>query len=685
MAAPAFIQKLIAPWKVKTYSLSDIGVEAGAFSSWRPQSHVESAYEKNAIAYACIKRIATDVAGVPVMFLRDPDDDTSWVDDTDPTYMLFTRPNQVFTLRRLIEWTVMFRQLRGECFWLMDVGRGATKKIYPWYDPLGWKERVSRTEGLTGWDFRQGDTTFNAMPSEVLWFGNLNPRNPYRGLSPLSAAAGALGIDNTADNLQGDTLARGGERGLLLSTEMALDEEQIAQHRRNLAARRPGNGKASRDIILPDGLALNDPKFTREDLNFLNMQNMSKRKICAVYGMAPVLIGDDESAQYKSAPEAIKLYWRQTLLPLLRSIEDTWDAYFLGVRNTGVYVRFDLSEVTSLREDDQNLALTARVHHQMGISLVEINDRLGLGYSPEAMEAADAAKKERESRAAEMWLSRRQPGVVKAAAKLDNATIKARYHDISTKLQRDRMLQRLHKMTYEAISALGVEYGRRAAAAVRATAMPIDDMTGRHAAAKIRELEGDLSNDLVGAVEPGMTRAAEIGIVSIQDLVTGKAAEPWHDRRKQARFSPEVDEVMRLRRRLVLQAAVNWIDSMLDFVAVLSGEIATSGGTLDELAAGIRTQFEQVGRSRAQTIAATELGTIYNVSRFSEMAEQGFEHHEWLSAVDEVTRDTHYAADGEVVRIGDRFSMGLLYPQENGGPPEEVINCRCETIPVVKE
>ena len=53
----------------------------------------------------------------------------------------------------------------------------------------------------------------------------------------------------------------------------------------NLRARRRGAGKSSDDFILEGGLTLNNPDFTKEDIDFLAWQGAAKRKICQVYGI----------------------------------------------------------------------------------------------------------------------------------------------------------------------------------------------------------------------------------------------------------------------------------------------------------------------------------------------------------------------------------------------------------------
>ena len=55
-----------------------------------------------------------------------------------------------------------------------------------------------------------------------------------------------------------------------------------------------------------------------------------------------------------------------------------------------------------------------------------------------------------------------------------------------------------------------------------------------------------------------------------------------------------------------------------------------------------------------------------------------------MSSRDGNVRDTHQI-DGQTVIVGERFSNGVAYPGEGGtAPAQEVVNCRCTTVPVMK-
>lgn len=118
----------------------------------------------------------------------------------------------------------------------------------------------------------------------------------------------------------------------------------------------------------------------------------------------------------------------------------------------------------------------------------------------------------------------------------------------------------------------------------------------------------------------------------------------------------------------------------------LAHVIATArseGLSTTAVASRIRGHFgETIGRSRAMTIARTEVHSAANAAQ--EMATQSLGRddakREWIAASDERTRDDHNAADGQVVGVNEPFDVGgeaLMYPGDPSGSPEQIVNCRC--------
>lgn len=91
-----------------------------------------------------------------------------------------------------------------------------------------------------------------------------------------------------------------------------------------------------------------------------------------------------------------------------------------------------------------------------------------------------------------------------------------------------------------------------------------------------------------------------------------------------------------------------------------------------------------IGRSRARTIARTEIGAAQNMALSEAASVSGIEYEMvWCAAEDERTRASHSAADGQTRREGDAFDVGgarMARPGDPSAPPAESINCRCTLL-----
>jgi hypothetical protein len=100
-----------------------------------------------------------------------------------------------------------------------------------------------------------------------------------------------------------------------------------------------------------------------------------------------------------------------------------------------------------------------------------------------------------------------------------------------------------------------------------------------------------------------------------------------------------------------------------------------------EIARNVRGVVAGLARFRAEAIARTETHGAANFGSDSAAKLTGLPlRREWLAAQDERTRESHAAADGQIVGPEDAFTVGsstLMYPGDPSAPPEEVVNCRC--------
>ena len=111
-----------------------------------------------------------------------------------------------------------------------------------------------------------------------------------------------------------------------------------------------------------------------------------------------------------------------------------------------------------------------------------------------------------------------------------------------------------------------------------------------------------------------------------------------------------------------------------------------SGDSIPDIAKRLRSVTNMniaasIRNARTYTTAAENKGRIDSYKRAQDL---GIEmEQEWMATLDERTRASHVALDGERVAIGEKFSNDLEYPGDPSGDPEEIYNCRCTLRAVI--
>lgn len=660
---------------------------AGASSS------TNDAYNNSWVAFSCIKRLATDASGVRLLVLRDPNDSDSIVPPSHPVARMFMNPNPLFNSGQFVQSIITMLNLRGEFFIVFDDELRPTQMIQ-YTEPRGWRPVVNQSTGeLVAWEYRNGQSYIPPIiPQSIIQHRFIDPSDPLRGQPPLRAAAKAYSIDLGADTLQQDVIMRGGERAVLYKAGLDVTDQQRSQALDSLRGRRSNNGRVGRDVLLPSGVDVVDPRFIQDDLAVLESQKMQPDKICAVYGVPKSLLGYEDIDKYATFAGRVKMYFHSTLIPMLRGIEDTFDRHFNSNMPSAYhcYVRFDYSDVPALQQDVQELFEIAGKAHRDGLPWSVLNERFDLGIDmkmvPGGMTVMVPGTHAPIESIIEEWQSGSRGESVSPAAddpaqsgkRLTNEVIKRRATDTRSMVQRHMRLLKLERelrgewksATYETMRAVqrelsGVTEADEVQPAVR------------------RGMRGH-TKKLLDLTAPYHQKAATEGVASIMELVEGKLSHEYLDAiSKASKWSDEVSDAIGERKRFITDMS----DALFDDVTAAAKDAVLTGSSRSEVTALVQARFNSArgGINRSLTIARNEVGSAYNVARNSEAKAQGFTKHSWLTAADELVRETHAANEAAgPIKIGEPFpGNGLRYPMDQSGSAEEVINCRCEAIPEV--
>lgn len=111
----------------------------------------------------------------------------------------------------------------------------------------------------------------------------------------------------------------------------------------------------------------------------------------------------------------------------------------------------------------------------------------------------------------------------------------------------------------------------------------------------------------------------------------------------------------------------------------------TEGKSIPDIARLISSTMKEANMARATLIARTEVVSAYNGAVYDggkNLPPEVAAGMVWMAARDERTRRAHANADGQTIKIGEKFIVGgeeMRYPGDPNASPRNTINCRCAT------
>lgn len=220
-------------------------------------------------------------------------------------------------------------------------------------------------------------------PDDVCWIRRPHPLDPYLSLTPLEACGVAVEIENIAKLYNRNYLLNDGRPGGLLVLRGEIDdddkEELKSRFRGNLA--RTGYTSV---IASDDGVDYVDTSASPRDAAYVQMRQITKEEILASFGVPESVIGNAAGRTFSNAAEEIRVFWMETMLPHLETLERGLDE--LDEEN---YLDFDTSNVPILMLYKQEQRRYLMDEFQQG--LISSNEyRIGSGRKETESDLSDS-------------------------------------------------------------------------------------------------------------------------------------------------------------------------------------------------------------------------------------------------------------------------------------------------------
>jgi phage portal protein BeeE len=600
-------------------------------------------------------------------------------------------------------------KLKGEAFliaddaWLLKVPGTVAPSKFILPPPSAMRHIVSNGK-LVAWEYR--DAAGNTHPLEVEQVHHVKTWNPYdlwRGLGEMEAAQLAAETDYLSGKYEGQLARNSGDQGLVVSTDGGQPtKEQIDQITAQLTRKRNRlqQGKFT-DLFLAGGIKVHTPAVTSADTNFQGSRLTKRDEIFIAFGVPPSLAAVKQSYSLGKDSDYRALIVN-TVMPVGRKLAGLLTE--IGRLQTGQLVEayLDADEHPVMQEVRRERISAARSLWDMGVPLKDASDYLDMalprvpgddvGYLPFSVAPVGAPEPGNDStfdeggdeggdddavtamlRALKSRLIPHPSSLIPHQCCLDlsDATLKAADPHWSK-----RMLQRRGT-----IKAFESRIGRVLAEARRETLAKLESSQQSAVSGQPKARAGvaaDFVFDLAAFADNFFKGMRAISATAVNDAGNTIWQELGKDDPWKAAPTSVTGFVDRRANRLKDIPQDIW-DQIRD--AIQQG--FDEGLSTDKIAANIRAEFNGIDRERAKTIAITETAAAYGFGEFESMKDAGITRRQWLSSGLPNVRQTHLIADGQVRRIDEPFTVGsarLMYPGDETGPAEEVINCHCVTV-----
>jgi HK97 family phage portal protein len=538
--------------------------------------------------------------------------------------------------------------------------------------------------------------------------------------------------------------------GLLIYKKGRLGPMQANQAERQFQDRYGGPKNAGKTSVLSGDWDYKQLMFTQKDMELIEQRRDLARRVGQVFKVPGILMNDPNQSNYATAHVEERIFAEYNWLPKANQLAETiTEALVEAVApGEGLRFRFNASEAPGVRQNLSEQADTAKKWWDMGVPLNEAKKLAKAAipdvpwgdtwYKPFNLEDVQASHLEEPELPPSLQPGGGEPAEEEPEPDEDVELEDTDAEDAETDAEEDdedggersgrgapafcrdirtakqRRVGLIEDATREA-------YWRSYVQRLAPMIGKMQSRVKRH----LYELRQEMLDNLAQLAEAGAFGRSATGGLTRVTFTRASSDELLHailfdrdsaDRKLREAAGPLLREAMEkggdqayaelgLEEGFMLEGSdlglraferrsnliVGVDETLFNHISATLKDGLANGESASEMAARISAELNHASQ-RARTIARTEVGTAVQTGRQTAMQEQGVEQHEWLSSRDEVVRGNgpkdkyDHRIDGEVVKVGAEFSVGLKFPLDDEGSESDagnVINCRCTTIPSI--
>lgn len=637
----------------------------------------KAGYQQCIDSYECINKIAEAVAAIPFYLVRRRGNQQTEIEDHE-LLTLLDKPNPQMGGQKFREAAIKYLLIAGNSY--IERAGPNGKGIPPKELYLLRPDRVKIIPGdsvqlVRGYRYEIGGQKQDFDFGQVQHLKYFHPTDDWYGLSPLEVAAKGIDISNlfmawNASLLKNDCKPPGA-----FFSQQRLSDDDRQRLEEEVVEKWAGSENAGRPLLLEGGSVEWKPfSISPRDMDYLNAEKMTTRKICRIFGVPPELLGDNENKTYSNYKEARLAFYMETILPLAYFFRDELNNWLTPLFGEDLSLEYDIDQVEALsvkREEAYTRLASAwwltlnEKRIACGYEEIPTGDDIyvPLGMSPMGTDMNEPPKS-REMKAIHLKGYWRDP-------------------------KRKEMLW--HNFV-QRVNAKGKSFEADAMAFLKKQGEEIKNRLSQYASvAAVKPhivFEKDKENKKYAEhfkaryfwlFQHGGNAGMRATRGKLYDFeAEEKAGGPFLFNDK---YKAEVEKLIMNSAKYINDETMNEILRMMQL-----GD--TEAWTMQKLANEMVKKIDDLSRGRARRISVTETAKVENWANIEGYRQEEFVNKKgWICTFLPTSREEHMAADSQEVLLDEDFTVGgerLQYPGDPKGSAGNIIQCLCATYPVVE-
>lgn len=665
------------------------------------------AYETSHLVNACVRKIAEKVANTKFKLYKvsgRPGMEKVKEVVNHPLLDLLAQVNPFTTQFEMMDMTQTYEELLGNSYWLKVRGENSNKPVELWQLRPDWvKVLDDPKEVIRGYEYRLPNGIVQEFPPEdIIHFKQPNPRSTLYGLPTVKAIMDVVRTSIYTIRWNKNFFKNSARLDTLLITKAKMSKEAKEELENKWKTKYGGVENAHRFGILEGEVEIKTLGATMKDMDFPKLGIISRDQILTAFGVPKSIMSITDDVNRSNAEAAIYVFLSETIEPKIRRIIERLNEFLVPEFGDDLYLDF-VDPTPENREAITKEYDSALKNNWMLIN--EVRDREGLPpieggwdfYLPITMLPAGGLKGQKAIDAikikgitSQKYFAHKEK---KEQARL-RMKVMAGKRKLKLKMQLKEELRKLFipkgkKLTDEGRKAYWEEHDKGMVADSRLFVVLVrqllknqemriqealeSQLTGKDFKAKYDLVNWDIEDRIFFEISvPMFTDIANRRGIRAAALIGAEKFELTERvqkfiNKKAMKFAVEVNSTTKGRLKKTLAEGVK------------------EGEGIPELSKRVKNVFKLRKGSDAVRIARTEVLSASNGADIEAYDQSGvIEKKEWLATMDDRVRPWHAEMDAEVVNLRSKFSNGLMFPGDPSAPADEIINCRCTTLPVIE-